>query len=125
VKVGVWCAVSVRRIDVPAFFNETVNCEKYVEVFFGQFFRELTEEERFCRWFQQDSATAHTAHVSVQAFSDVFGDRIISSGIWTGRSLDLNPCDFFFWICLTDKVYNGSPRTEELEETNVISQQAY
>jgi hypothetical protein len=44
VKVGVWCAISARKIVGPMFFNET-------------------EEERVCGWFQQDSATAHTAHV--------------------------------------------------------------
>jgi hypothetical protein len=32
VKVGVWCAVSERRIVVPVFFNEAINCEKYVHV---------------------------------------------------------------------------------------------
>jgi hypothetical protein len=53
--------------------------------------------------------------MSMQALSNSFGDRIITSGIWTARSRDLNPCDFFFLI-LTDKVYNGSPQTGELEE---------
>jgi hypothetical protein len=32
VKVGVWCAVSARKIVVPVFFNEAVNCGKYVRV---------------------------------------------------------------------------------------------
>jgi hypothetical protein len=32
VKVGVRCAVSARRIVVPVFFDETINCEKYVRV---------------------------------------------------------------------------------------------
>jgi hypothetical protein len=35
--------------------------------------------------------------MSMQALSSVFGDRIISSGIWPARSADLNPYDFFFW----------------------------
>jgi hypothetical protein len=30
VKVGVWYAVSARRIVVPVFFNETVNCKRYL-----------------------------------------------------------------------------------------------
>jgi hypothetical protein len=34
---------------------------QYVQVILGQFFPELTEEERLCGWFQQDSATAHPA----------------------------------------------------------------
>jgi hypothetical protein len=28
--VGVWCAVKARRIVVPVFFNETINCERYL-----------------------------------------------------------------------------------------------
>jgi hypothetical protein len=94
-KVGVWCAVSARRIVGPVFFNETINCERYVQVILGQFFPELTEEERLYGWFQQDSGSTHTARISMLALPDVFGDRIISSGIWPARSPDLNPCDLF------------------------------
>jgi hypothetical protein len=54
--------------------------------------------------------------MSMQALSDVFGDRIISSGIWPPRSPDLNPCDFSFCGCLKEKFYNSNPRTEELKE---------
>jgi hypothetical protein len=79
--VGDWCAVSARRIVVPVLFNERVNCERYVQVIPGQFFPELTEERHYV-WFQQDSATARTAHMYMQAMSDICGDRIISSGIW-------------------------------------------
>jgi hypothetical protein len=46
VKVGIWCAVSARRIAGPVFFNERINCEGYVQVILRQFFSELTEEER-------------------------------------------------------------------------------
>jgi hypothetical protein len=42
----------------------------------------------------QDSATAHTARMSMQALSDVFGERIISMDIWQALSADLKPCDF-------------------------------
>jgi hypothetical protein len=59
-----------------------------------QFFPELTEEEMLFGWFQQDSATAHTARLSMQAFSDVFGGTIICSGFWSAGSPYLNPCDF-------------------------------
>jgi hypothetical protein len=45
-KVDVWCAVSARRIVVPVLFNEIINCERYVQIFLGQIFPELTEEER-------------------------------------------------------------------------------
>jgi hypothetical protein len=94
-KVGVWCVLSAKRIVGPVFFYEMINCERYIEVILGQFFSELTEEERLYGWFQQDSATTHTARTSMQALSGIFGDRIISSDIWPVRSPDLNPCDCF------------------------------
>jgi hypothetical protein len=80
-----------------------------------QLFPELTKYGLY-GWFQQESATAHTAHVSMQALSDVFMNRIISSSIWPAHSPDLIPCDFFFWCCLKDRVYNSNPRTEELKK---------
>jgi hypothetical protein len=54
--------------------------------------------------------------MSMQALSDVLGDRISSSSsssIWPARSPDLRHCDFFFWDCLKDIVYNSNPRTEK------------
>jgi hypothetical protein len=55
----------------------------------------------------------------MQALFDVFRDRIISSGIWPACSSDLNPCDFFFWGCLKDKLYNSNPRKEEELKENI------
>jgi hypothetical protein len=52
----------------------------------------------------------------MQALSDVFRDRIISSGVWSPHSPDFNPCDFFFRGCLKDKVYKSNHRTEELKD---------
>jgi inhibitor of nuclear factor kappa-B kinase subunit alpha len=92
-----------------------------VRVILGQFFSESTEEEILCGWFQQDSASAHTARMSMQASSDVFLDRIISSDIWPACSPDLNPCDFFFWHCLKYKVYSSNPRMEEELKENLCS----
>jgi hypothetical protein len=37
-KVGVWCAESARRIVLPLFLNETINCERYLLVH-GQHFQ--------------------------------------------------------------------------------------
>jgi hypothetical protein len=80
---------------------------KYVQVLLGLFFPELQEKERLNVRFKKDSATAHTAHMSMQALSDNFGDRIISSGIWPASSPDLNPCDSFFCGYFKDKVFNS------------------
>jgi hypothetical protein len=95
VKASVWCAVSAEIVYLCFFFNETINCERYVQVILGQFFPELTEEEKLYGLFEQDSATAHTSRMSMQALSDVFWDRNISINTWSARSPDLNTCDFF------------------------------
>jgi hypothetical protein len=121
VKVGILCAVGSSRVVAPVLFNGTINYEKYVQVILGQSFPELTEVERLCGRFQQDSATAHTARISMQPLSDVFGDRIVSSGMWPARSPDLNPCDFLLWGFLKDKVYNINPRTEEELKENIAN----
>jgi hypothetical protein len=86
VKVEAWHAARAKRIARPAFFNKTIILKRYVQVILGQFFPELTED---------DSATAHIAHMSRQALSDIFRDRNISTGIWPEHSPDLNPYDFF------------------------------
>jgi hypothetical protein len=52
--------------------------------------------------------------------SIVFGDRIISSGLWAAHSPHLYPCDFFFWICLKNKVYKSNPQMEEELKGNIL-----
>jgi hypothetical protein len=57
--------------------------------------------------------------ISMETLSNVFGERMISSGVWLARSPDLNPCDFLFCGCLKGKVYNSNPRTEEEAKENI------
>jgi hypothetical protein len=45
------------------------------------FFNQLTAEERQHGYFQQDSATAHTANATMVAIWEVFEDRIIRRGL--------------------------------------------
>jgi hypothetical protein len=119
VEVGVWCAVSARRIVGPMFLMKQLIAKDMCRSFFP-------EEEKLYDWFQQDSATAHAAHMSLQALSNVFGDRIISSFIWLARSPDINPCDFFFcWGCWKDKAYSGNPHMEELKKIFVGKLQVF
>jgi hypothetical protein len=55
----------------------------------------------------------------MQALSDVFRNRIISSGIWPARSPELHPCDFYFWGYLKGRVYHNNPRREEGQKENI------
>jgi hypothetical protein len=94
------------------FIKETINCKRYVQAILGQFFSELTKEETLYVWFERDSSTARTARICMQAFSDVFEDRIISSDIWPERSPEFNPCNIFLWGCLKNKIYNSNTPNE-------------
>lgn len=118
-KVGVWCAVSGRRIIGPIFFYDTVNSERYVNNILQPFFDMLTEEEREYGYFQQDGATAHTSHLSMETIENVFSDRVISTGLWPARSPDLSACDFYLWGNLKQKVYKNNPRTVEALENEI------
>jgi hypothetical protein len=74
------------------------------------FIAQLKEDETDKAYFQQDGATAHTAHMSM-ALDDVFANRIISKTIWPPRSLDLSPPDFFLWGAMKNSVYLNNPHT--------------
>jgi hypothetical protein len=62
-------------------------------------------------YFMQDGATAHTATYSINVLNEVFENRLISHRLWPARSPDLNPCDFYLWGNLKDKVYSNNPHT--------------
>jgi hypothetical protein len=42
---------------------------------------------------------------------DIFGNRIISRGIWPARSPDLTPPECYLWGALKGKVYENNPHT--------------
>ena len=91
-KIGVWCATSRYRIIGPLFFETNINSEAYQELI-QQFITLLQVDERKC-WFQQDSATAHTAASTMVILHEFFGENVISKGLWPPRSPDLTSPDF-------------------------------
>ncbi|CAH2237439.1 jg3568 [Pararge aegeria aegeria] len=59
-------------------------------------------------WFQQDGATCHTAHVTIDLLKETFDERIISRNgpvNWSPRSCDLTPLDYFLWGYVKSLVY--------------------
>lgn len=57
----------------------------------------LTNAEITYSGFQQDDATVHTANKSIKLLEGVFGDWVISKGLWLPQSPELNPLDYFLW----------------------------
>jgi len=63
-KIGVWCAMSRRRIIGPIFFDATITTAAYMETI-NTFVNQLDDEELSIEYFQQDGATSHTSHASM------------------------------------------------------------
>jgi hypothetical protein len=117
-KTGVWCAITASRIVGPIFFENIINSERYVTDILRPFFESIKDEEKTYDCFIQDGATAHTADYSINVLNEVFEDRLISRGLWPARSPDLNPCDFYLWGNLKDKVYSNNHHTlDELKQS--------
>ncbi|PNF31709.1 hypothetical protein B7P43_G13371 [Cryptotermes secundus] len=94
-KIGEWCAVSRRRIVGPISFETTVNSPVYQDII-TQFIALLEVDEREGR-LQQHGATCLTSNETMQFLCEIFGDRLISKGLWPPRSPDLSPADFLLW----------------------------
>jgi hypothetical protein len=118
-QVGVWCGISARRIG-PTFL--WIHLTQKFDLILNRFFPELTEEERLYGYFHQDTTMMHIAGNSMATISDVFGDRVISEGLWVASSPHFMPCDSYLWGSLKDEVYKINPHTlHELEE-NILEE---
>ncbi|GFV88011.1 uncharacterized protein TNCV_3241611 [Trichonephila clavipes] len=65
------------------------------------FIPELNNHDVQELWFQQDGATCHSAHATIDLLKDTFGDRLISRFgpvNWPPRSCDLTPLDYFLQL---------------------------
>jgi hypothetical protein len=132
VKVGVWIAVSRRRLIGPIFFHETVNATRYREQILEIFINQLDDEELQNGYFQHDGATAHTTPDNLLYLQQFYGNRIISNRLnpeFPPRSPDLTPLDFCIFGHLKNEVFKRRMHTlEELMEEirnccNTIDQQ--
>jgi hypothetical protein len=99
------------------FFETSINAEAYQELI-QQFNALLKVDERNC-WFQQDSATAHTAASTVVILHEFFGENVISKGRWPPRSPELTNPDFFLWSYLKGTVYRSHPRVLKQLKMNI------
>ncbi|GFX97182.1 putative DD41D transposase [Trichonephila clavipes] len=85
------------------------------------FIPELNNHDVQELWFQQDGATCHTGHATIDLLKDTFGDRLISRFgpvNWPPRSCDLTPLDYFLWGYVKSLVYADKPKTlDHLEDS--------
>lgn len=86
------------------------------------FWPEIEDMDLDNMWFQQDGASSHTAHQTIDLLREKFGESIISRNspiAWPPRSCDLTPLDFFLWGYVKSQVYGNKPRTLNDLKTNI------
>ena len=127
-RVTVWCGFWSRGIIGSFFFeNEqgesvTVNNDRYRAILNEFLFTKIQEEDIGNIWFQQNSATCHTAEATLDVLSPVFEDRIISRKadvVWKPRSCDLTLLDYYLWGAVIDNCYANKPETIDALKDNM------
>lgn len=121
IKIGVWIAMSRRRIMTPIFFNDTVNAARYREIILEPFINELHDDELQNGYFQQDGATPHTANATITYLEEYFDNRLISRGQWPAHSPDLTPLDFFLFGYLKNVVFRNPLHTLDELKNAIIA----
>ena len=118
-RIGVVGPYFIEDIDCPEDARKTLTATRYVALLRDTVVPELRnrlgEDFRTC-WFQQDGATAHTAKVSLDYLTSVFGDRLISNKtefIWPPYSPDMSPLDYWFWSSMRKIIGDENPQNVE------------
>ena len=72
--------------------------------------------------FQHDGATIHTAEATLDVLRPVFKDPVISRRadvVWSPRSFDMTPLDYYLWGAVKDKYYADKPETIDALKDNI------
>ena len=84
-------------------------------------FTKIEEEYIGNIWFRQDGTKCHIAEATLDIFRPVFEDYIISRRadvVWSPRSCDLTPLDYYLWGAVKDKCYLDKPETIDVLKDN-------
>jgi hypothetical protein len=63
-------------------------------------------------YFTQNNARVHITDVSMTAPEEIFGEQLITGGLWPTSSQDLNPCGYYLWQPLEDRDHVASLQCE-------------
>lgn len=127
-KVTVWYGFWADGVIGSYFFENnvgqaiTVNGERYISMITNFFWPELGNLDTNDIWFQQDGATCHTAHATLDILHEQFEGMVISRGgdvNWPPRSFDFTLLDFFLRGFLKSQVYANKPQNTAVFKANI------
>ena len=102
------------------FLESNVNSENYLEMLKQWFWpKHLRTAEYKKYYFQQDGARPHTSNVVQAWLGEKFEEKAWLKEKWPTRSPDLNPCDFFLWGYLKQRVYSPLPKNVDELKANI------
>jgi hypothetical protein len=116
--IGVWCAVSRRRIIGPVFFSDTITAEHYQEGMDYKF------HFPFGSWWTKLLVSVRWGYGAYRKFNNADVERVL----WWSHyflklvapgSVDLSPPDLYFWGFLKENVYKNNPHTLEELKHNI------
>jgi hypothetical protein len=120
-RITIWAAVSKQSVIGPIFIEENVNSHNYVELLENKFIPAVQRLGNLNRsWFMQDGARPHRTPEIFDLLEKHFQERVIAfeypkfkgKGFdWPTYSPDLNPCDFWLWGMIKDRIYVNQPTT--------------
>ena len=122
-RLHIWAGLWNLEVIGPEEFPYTLKGEDYLEFLnnsFQMIIEHIPEEELKVMWYQLDGAPAHYYKLVRDKLDRMFPDRWIGRlgpTMWPARSPDLNPCDFFLWGFIKEKIYS-----EDYEDFVVLRQ---
>lgn len=126
-SVNVWIGILGHNIIGPFFIDACLNAEKYGLMLQNRILPAIEAVQPLNRTFyMQDGAPSHTALRNRELLSATFGDRWIGKfgpNNWPARSPDLNPCDFFVWGFIHDRLYKQNTQYPNVEELKLAIEQ--
>uniref|UniRef100_A0A0K0ECK6 DUF4817 domain-containing protein n=1 Tax=Strongyloides stercoralis TaxID=6248 RepID=A0A0K0ECK6_STRER len=126
-KIGVWAALSVKKIYGLIFFEGNLDSTRYISEVVDVFVDELKTDNEDLQYivFQQDGTSCHTSFETMPHPKSVFSpSNLISQNLdfgWPLRSPDLNPLDFYFWGRLRDLVFKNQPNSIEILKNRITA----
>lgn len=126
-KIGIWVALSRRRLIGPIFFEGTITAERYQNNILQPFIDQQDDEELQHGYFQQDNARPHVARTTMEFLRQFYDERLISQDRYPPRSCDLTVLDYFLFPLLKNTIFKTPVHTLEdlqqriVEECNKIT----